>query len=376
MKVIERFNLIDQIGRTLQGQMTFSDIDVYLTAYGIDCKDKSPSANSKWVYVKELLADVGEELILQIADELEIDHGHSVVKHKEATFWKVGYFRLFLSHLATFKVQTSGLQKVLKQYGISSFVAHEDIEPSREWQNEIEAGLQTMDAFVAILMPGFKESNWCDQEIGFAVGKGVLIIPVRKGLDPYYYDQPINPNKYSVTEGKITTAPWMTDFFTPILNQMNDLDFTEVKPVLDWQARFPVGRLTAPGYCWISGGIYRLAVADSGPKTPTSTSSTFSDAFMYTDLATAYENSVPENIRNTECGSEAMANAFGSYLKAGEMTGYSPSAQGYTSILQAAVASAVDAGIPNAQEAWNVINNRVNKADFGKVGPEFAIIPR
>ena len=185
MKIIERLNLIDQIGRTLQGRMTFSDIDIYLTAYGIDCKDKSPSANSKWVYVKELLADVSEEIIIQIADELEIDHGYSVISHKEATFWKVGYFKLFLSHLAEFKVQTSKLQKVLKQYGISSFVAHEDIEPSREWQNEIEAGLQTMDAFVAILMPGFKESNWCDQEVGFAVGKGVLIIPVRKKLDPY-----------------------------------------------------------------------------------------------------------------------------------------------------------------------------------------------
>lgn len=185
MKIRERLNLIDQIGRALQDQMTFSDIDVYLTAYGIDCKDKSPSANSKWVYVKELLADVSEEIILQIADEFEIDHGYSVVAHKEATFWKVGYFKLFLSHLATFKVQTSGLQRALKQYGISSFVAHEDIEPSKEWQNEIEAGLQTMDAFVALLMPGFKESNWCDQEIGFAVGKGVLIIPVRKGLDPY-----------------------------------------------------------------------------------------------------------------------------------------------------------------------------------------------
>ncbi|EOG7766869.1 toll/interleukin-1 receptor domain-containing protein, partial [Vibrio parahaemolyticus] len=35
------------------------------------------------------------------------------------------------------------------------------------------------------LMDGFKESNWCDQEVGVAVGRDVLIIPVRKGLDPY-----------------------------------------------------------------------------------------------------------------------------------------------------------------------------------------------
>jgi len=42
-----------------------------------------------------------------------------------------------------------------------------------------------MDALCAVLMPGFKESNWTDQEVGFAVGRGVLIIPIRKELDPY-----------------------------------------------------------------------------------------------------------------------------------------------------------------------------------------------
>ena len=42
-----------------------------------------------------------------------------------------------------------------------------------------------MDALAAILMPGFQESKWCDQEVGVAVGRGVLIIPIRKGLDPY-----------------------------------------------------------------------------------------------------------------------------------------------------------------------------------------------
>lgn len=38
---------------------------------------------------------------------------------------------------------------------------------------------------MAILMPGFQESRWCDQEVGFAVGRDVLVIPLRKGLDPY-----------------------------------------------------------------------------------------------------------------------------------------------------------------------------------------------
>ena len=59
------------------------------------------------------------------------------------------------------------------------------LNPPREWQDEIEAGLHSMDALAAILMPGFKESNWTDQEVGVAVGRGVLVIPIIRGLNPY-----------------------------------------------------------------------------------------------------------------------------------------------------------------------------------------------
>ncbi|MDD2949967.1 MAG: toll/interleukin-1 receptor domain-containing protein [Sulfuricurvum sp.] len=185
MRVLERIELIDRIGRELQSRMTFADIAIYLGAYGVKTKDIQPSSNSKWVYVKELLADCDESLISSIADELELNHNFSSNVPKEATFWKSGHFKLFLSHLASFKSNTAKLQQVLKKYAITSFVAHEDIQPTKEWQIEIESALHTMDAMVAILMDGFKESNWCDQEVGFAVGKNVLIIPVRKGLDPY-----------------------------------------------------------------------------------------------------------------------------------------------------------------------------------------------
>jgi len=185
MKALERINLIDRIGRELQSRMGYSDIDVYLGAYGIETKDFQPSANSKWVYVKELLANTDENIILNIAEELELGHNYSSNTPKEATFWKAGHFKLFLSHLASFKSNTARLQQALKKYAITSFVAHEDIEPSKEWQIEIESALHTMDAMAVILMTGFKESNWCDQEVGFAVGKDVLIIPIRKGIDPY-----------------------------------------------------------------------------------------------------------------------------------------------------------------------------------------------
>lgn len=185
MQALERIDLISRIGRELQSRMGYSDIDAYFGAYGINYKDFQPSSNSKWVYVKELLANVDNEIILTIANELELDHNYSSAIPKEATVWKSGHFKLFLSHLASFKSNTAKLQQALKKYAISSFVAHEDIEPSKEWLIEIESALHTMDAMAAILMPGFKESNWCDQEVGFAVGKNVLIIPIRRELDPY-----------------------------------------------------------------------------------------------------------------------------------------------------------------------------------------------
>jgi len=185
MKVLERIALVDRIGRELQSRMSYTNIDVYLGAYGINTKGVEPSSNSKWIYVKELLANADESLVLSIAEELDLTHEFSSSTPKEATFWKAGHFKLFLSHLASFKSNTARLQQALKKYAITSFVAHEDIELSKEWQIEIESALHTMDAMATILMKGFKESNWCDQEVGFAVGKDVLIIPIRKGIDPY-----------------------------------------------------------------------------------------------------------------------------------------------------------------------------------------------
>jgi hypothetical protein len=87
--------------------------------------------------------------------------------------------------LSSFKKTIGILKKELERFGITAFVAHEDIEPTKEWQEEIEKGLFSMDALCAVLIPGFKESNWTDQEIGVAIGRGVLVIPVRKELDPY-----------------------------------------------------------------------------------------------------------------------------------------------------------------------------------------------
>jgi hypothetical protein len=168
--------------------MTFGEIDTYLKAHGVDVKKPTSGVNSKWVYTKELLAEEKDAVVLRIADELQVPHNYTVSEPGttlEASFWEPFHFRLFLSHLSNFKKTTGLLQAALRNYGISAFVAHVDIEPTKEWLDEIEAGLYSMDALAAILMPGFKESNWTDQEVGVAVGRGVLIIPIIRGLNPY-----------------------------------------------------------------------------------------------------------------------------------------------------------------------------------------------
>lgn len=101
------------------------------------------------------------------------------------TMWRPGYFRLFISHLSANKISASNLKSCLAFYGIDCFVAHEDITPSKEWEKEIEKGLFTMDALCAIVVPDFIKSQWCDQEVGIALGLRKLVISIDKGEVPY-----------------------------------------------------------------------------------------------------------------------------------------------------------------------------------------------
>jgi len=99
--------------------------------------------------------------------------------------WPEGYFRLFISHVSAHKVAVSKFKDELELFGISAFVAHEAIRPSLEWQKEIELALRSMHALAALFTPDFPESVWTDQEVGWAFGRRVLVLPVRLGIDPY-----------------------------------------------------------------------------------------------------------------------------------------------------------------------------------------------
>jgi hypothetical protein len=94
------------------------------------------------------------------------------------------HFKVFLSHKNEYKSDTDKVKNILKPFGISGFVAHKDIEPTKEWQEEIENALFSMDCLVALITENFHKSAWTNQEIGVAIGKEKPIISVNLGTNP------------------------------------------------------------------------------------------------------------------------------------------------------------------------------------------------
>lgn len=102
-----------------------------------------------------------------------------------APFKLEGCIRLFLSHVTAHKELVHHVKRYLSRYGVDAFVAHDDIEPGAEWEAVIQRALSDCDAIAVFLHEGVKTSNWCDQEIGWTISRGVPILPLRYDLQPY-----------------------------------------------------------------------------------------------------------------------------------------------------------------------------------------------
>ncbi|WP_400085814.1 toll/interleukin-1 receptor domain-containing protein [Yoonia sp. R78084] len=176
----ERATFKTEIARRLSPQ-TWTEIDLVLEEFGANVTSWSGDSFS---YVAAMLRGIEDEPLRAMAQHLNIETGEDSV-FDIPEFWAAGKLRVFLSHLAKHKVFASELQAALASYGISAFVAHEDIEPNSEWQDEIEKALRTCDTLVALLHEGFKDSTWTDQEVGYALGRGVPVSSVRLDIAPY-----------------------------------------------------------------------------------------------------------------------------------------------------------------------------------------------
>lgn len=178
----QRVFLMKEIAERL-GAEQWSLIDLTLKQFALPWTDQWSGQSD--AYVMAMIEKSPDQSLIDLAQHLGVSFDPAASTRIEPTFWRKGMLHVFISHLAVHRKWAGDLQETLLTYGISSFVAHNDIEPTAEWQNEIELALAACDALVALLHDKFHESKWTDQEIGFAMGRSVPVFSVRFGESPY-----------------------------------------------------------------------------------------------------------------------------------------------------------------------------------------------
>jgi hypothetical protein len=182
MSPSSRVKIIKEIAKRL-GEEEWSIIDLTLRQFNFSIPESFSGGTSD--YVIQQIEEGNDDQLYDLAEHLEVQIGEVQHSAIQANFWKDGYFKVFISHLASKKETAAELKDALEAFAISAFVAHEDVKPAKEWQDEIELALRTCDCVVALMDEGFHRSKWTDQELGFAIGRDLPIIPINMGTEPY-----------------------------------------------------------------------------------------------------------------------------------------------------------------------------------------------
>jgi len=188
LSAASRVTLLKEIiARLSSEEWTF--LDLTLREFGLPTEQIWNGGRD--AYVTEMLKDVKDQTLIELARYLGLQlptswdkFGIDIFDARQST-WRDGFFRCFVTHLATERKFAAEMQTQLLRFGISCFVAHNDIEPTSEWQTQIEVALATCDSLVALMHPNFHKSNWTDQELGFAMGRGLPVFAVQLGEVPY-----------------------------------------------------------------------------------------------------------------------------------------------------------------------------------------------
>lgn len=114
--------------------------------------------------------------------------------------------------------------------------------PLGDWVTP-ELALASMDVFVALLTEKFHESNWTDHEVGYALGRGVPIVAVWMGRDPYGFIGKFQALRCNWTEtpakllGLLMKQPRMIDVFPSAVAAASNFDaantLAEVLPSIE-----------------------------------------------------------------------------------------------------------------------------------------------
>ncbi|MGH2962948.1 MAG: TIR domain-containing protein [Solirubrobacterales bacterium] len=186
----DRIQLKKRIAQTL-AQQDWDDIDLTLSEFGFPTTDLwDGGADDRRGYVIQMLAGSNDDVLSQLDDYLHPTAVEPATPQPESfedprNPWSGDGFKLFISHVHGYAAHAGALRTELGRRSVDGFVAHDSIEPTEDWQDVIRYALASCEGCVALLTAGFRESPWTDQEVGWCMGRGVLVVPVEFGLNPY-----------------------------------------------------------------------------------------------------------------------------------------------------------------------------------------------
>jgi nucleoside 2-deoxyribosyltransferase len=181
----QRIRIIQDVSDHL-GERDWTTIDLTLDQFGFQTTQYW--SGTKKDYIIKMISNGSGEDLTGLGQHFGMKVGlidNNLPPATETPYWSEGQLRVFISHISSERVLATEIQTALSHRGMSGFVAHKDIHPTLEWQNEVERALATCDLLVALIHPGFKDSAWCDQEVGYALGRGIPVFAVKYGADPH-----------------------------------------------------------------------------------------------------------------------------------------------------------------------------------------------
>lgn len=166
-------------------------------------------------YAREVVKGMTDEYIanVQFVIDLELEsHIQGAERQVAPTsadiarIWTDPHFRLFVSHSSHDKLWATTIAERLLARRVHCFVAHQDINPSLEWSNEIKLALSSCRAVLYLSSQSSNMSAWCQQEVGWGLGRGLLVLSVRLDSDPAAFASLTQAVSLPTSEGGVEFA--------------------------------------------------------------------------------------------------------------------------------------------------------------------------
>jgi len=158
---------------------TWRDIRAFLERFNLK---GDQYALGRFAYARSSVQAADDQVILAMCDGLQMDTARWT--NEALNPWRPARFRLFCTHANEDHEFVSEVAGGLEAFAIYGFVAHKDIKPQAEWEDVIEYALGTADAMLAFVDDKFAASSYCNQEVGWGLGRGVVCASIMMGLSP------------------------------------------------------------------------------------------------------------------------------------------------------------------------------------------------